>query len=284
MHSRSLLAIPWRTASACMVHSLTHMHACIRDAWMKACMHAYMYTSHACLHSGPWLNDLMDGGGGTKIEKDGRTFHVIYKMGKLVQAQPQAPASTNGAAGRSSPSSIRSARSEAVGSGGVRSKGFQHVVDQGFRANNEVVEQEVEAGPAGWLAEQWEEFNYTVLGCGGRYVGLCMACLQACMYACMYTWLYVCMPCTHACMHAGNPSADACIVACVQLQREAQLCVLRGRRDRVIRGAVGSCGGPNVWPETKPPRSVVARRQAAAAEGLRDDESGGWCGAAGAYE
>ena len=237
MHSRSLLAIPWRTAYACMVHSLTHMHACIRDAWMKACMHAYMYTSHACLHSGPWLNDLMDGGGGTKIEKDGRTFHVIYKMGKLVQAQPQAPASTNGAAGRSSPSSIRSARSEAVGSGGVRSKGFQHVVDQGFRANNEVVEQEVEAGPAGWLAEQWEEFNYTVLGCGGRYVGLCMACLQACMYACMYTWLYVCMPCTHACMHAGNPSADACVVACVQLQREAQLCVLRGQaRSRDKRG------------------------------------------------
>lgn len=162
-------------------------------------MHTCIHRMHACIHSGPWLNDLMDGEGGTKIEKDGRTFHVTYKMGKLVQAQPQAPASTNGAAGRSPPSSIRSAKSETVGSGGVRSKGFQHIVDQGFRAKEEVVEQEVEAGPAGWLAEQWEEFNYTVLGCGGRYAGLCMACMQACMYACMVVCMSACM---HVCMYA----------------------------------------------------------------------------------
>ena len=76
----------------------------------------------------------------------------------------------------------------------------------------------------------------------------------------------------HALLHACNYNEKLNCVYC------------GGRRDRVIRGAVGSCGGPNVWPETKPPRSVVARRQAAAAEGLRDDESGGWCGAAGAYE
>ena len=42
----------------------------------------------ARVYQGPWENDLMHGDNGIKVEKDGRTFEVSYRMGKLQNASP----------------------------------------------------------------------------------------------------------------------------------------------------------------------------------------------------
>jgi hypothetical protein len=53
--------------------------------------------------------------------------------------------------------------------------GFKHLVDTSARGKTideeEEEEEEEEEGQRSWLSEQWEEFNYAVLGCGGRCCG-----------------------------------------------------------------------------------------------------------------
>ena len=51
------------------------------------CMYACVCV-RARVYQGPWENDLMHGDNGIKVEKDGRTFEVSYRMGKLQNASP----------------------------------------------------------------------------------------------------------------------------------------------------------------------------------------------------
>ena len=56
----------------------------------------------------------------------------------------------------------------------MTASGFKHLVDASARGktiDEEEEEEEDEEGQRSWLSEQWEEFNYAILGCGGRYGG-----------------------------------------------------------------------------------------------------------------
>ena len=120
---------------------------------------------------------------------------------------------------------------------GAPPTGFKHLVDESQRAKNKLVlvlgifpsrnckffpwscltraknkqlaeEEEEEEAQKGWFAEQWDEFNYAVLGCGGR-------CVSVCVWVCVGVFLCVCVClCVSMCLCV---SVCVCLCLCVSV-------------------------------------------------------------------